>query len=173
MLKRVIIGGSSEIPSWITMNADPSTNPDILSDICELNQIEENSISVFYLSHVLEHIPLYKVEKTLNKLFKAMTQHGSLYISVPDLSVLTDHLKDPRLGIQQKIHVLRMIYGGQVSDYDFHYFGYTYELLSYFLSNAGFSKIEKVEQFNLHKDTSEFRPYFDTPISLNVICHKS
>ena len=47
MLKRVIIGGSSEIPGWITLNADPSTNPDILSDICELKNIEDNSVSVF------------------------------------------------------------------------------------------------------------------------------
>jgi predicted SAM-dependent methyltransferase len=172
MLKRVIIGGSSEIPGWITMNADPSTNPDILSDICDLKNVEENSVSVFYLSHVLEHIPLFKVEETLKKLFNAMTKHGSLFISVPDLNVLSDHLRDTRLGIDQKIHTLRMIYGGQVSDYDFHYFGYTFEVLSYFLDKTGFKNIEKVRRFNLHNDTSNFAPYFETPISLNVICHK-
>lgn len=173
MLKRVIIGGSSEIPGWITMNADPSTKPDILSDICDLHNIENNSVSVFYLSHVLEHIPLIKVEETLRKLFDAMTEHGSLYISVPDLNVLSDLLRDNRLGIDQKIHVLRMIYGGQISDYDFHYFGYTFEVLSFILEKVGFNKITKVKNFNLHKDTSNFAPYFGIPISLNLICHKS
>lgn len=172
MLKRVIIGGSSEIPGWITMNADPSTNPDILSDICDLKNVEENSVSVFYLSHVLEHISLFKVEETLKKLFNAMTKHGSLFISVPDLNVLSDHLRDTRLGMDQKIHTLRMIYGGQVSNYDYHYFGYTFEVLSYFLDKTGFKNIEKVRRFNLHNDTSNFAPYFETPISLNVICHK-
>ncbi|WP_146100118.1 hypothetical protein [Limnohabitans sp. TS-CS-82] len=173
MLKRVIIGGSSEIPAWTTMNADPSTNPDILSDICDLSQIEENSVSVFYMSHVFEHIPLFKVESTLKKLFTAMTSNSTLYISVPDLSILGKQLESQQLGIQQKIHVLRMIYGGQVSDFDFHYFGYTFEVLSFFLQAAGFHNIRKVKYFNLHKDTSNFSPYFDTTISLNIICHKS
>jgi predicted SAM-dependent methyltransferase len=172
MLKRVIIGGSSEIPGWITLNADPSTNPDILSDICELKNIEDNSVSVFYLSHVLEHITLSNVEKTLKKLFVAMTNNGSLYISVPDLEVLGEHLRNKDLGIEQKIHVLRMIYGGQISDFDYHYFGYTFEILNYFLKKSGFENIEKVKSFNLHKDTSEFTPYFGVPISLNIICHK-
>ena len=173
MLKRVIIGGSSEIPGWITMNADPSTNPDILSDICELKYIENNSVSVFYLSHVLEHIALSNVESTLKKLFAAMTSNGSLYISVPDLEVLGVLLCNKELGIDQKIHVLRMIYGGQISDFDYHYFGYTFEILNYFLKKSGFEKIEKVKSFNLHKDTSDFSPYFGVPISLNIICHKS
>lgn len=173
MLKRVIIGGSSEIPGWISLNADPSTNPDIISDICELKNIEDNSVSVFYLSHVLEHITLTNVEKTLKKLFVAMTNNGSLYISVPDLEVLGEHLRNKDLGIEQKIHVLRMIYGGQISNFDYHYFGYTFEILNFFLKESGFVNIEKVKSFNLHKDTSEFTPYFGIPISLNIICHKS
>lgn len=173
MLKRVIIGGISEIPGWITMNADPTTNPDILSDICELKNIENNTVSVFYLSHVLEHISLSNLEPTLIKLFNAMTKNGSLFISVPDLEVLGDLLKSNELGIEQKIHTLRMIYGGQISDFDYHYFGYTYEVIKHFLEKTGFTNIEKVKSFNLHKDTSDFTPYFGKPISLNIICHKS
>jgi predicted SAM-dependent methyltransferase len=170
---KVIIGGDSAIPDWKTMNADPATNPDILSDIVNLSGIESNSVSVFYLSHVLEHIRLTDVLATLSKIYDAMNMNSTLFISVPDLTILNQLLHDKSLDINQKIHVLRMIYGGQISNYDYHFFGYTYEILEAFLKNTGFSKIRKVEDFSLHKDTSNFKPYKGIPISLNVICHKS
>jgi predicted SAM-dependent methyltransferase len=171
--KLIIIGGNTKIPGWVTMNADPATDPDILSDICELKGIENNSVSVFYLSHVLEHIRFPQVIPTLNKLYKAMNENSSLFISVPDLTTLGNLLHDKDLNNFEKIHVLRMIYGGQISDFDYHYFGYTFEILSAILQTVGFVGIRKVDEFNLHIDTSSFSPYKNTPISLNVVCHKS
>jgi predicted SAM-dependent methyltransferase len=169
---KVIIGGSTDVPGWTSMNADPATKPDILSDISELKGIEPNSVSVFYLSHVLEHIHLPNIVPTLTKLYNGLMDQGKLYISVPDLTVLMHLLHHGELDINQKIHVLRMIYGGQVSNYDFHYFGYTYEILKTFLEHSGFINIQKVDFFGIHKDTSDFSPYFNTPISLNIICQK-
>jgi predicted SAM-dependent methyltransferase len=170
---KVIIGGESAFPDWKSMNADSSTSPDILSDITALSGIDENSVSVFYLSHVLEHIKLTDVLLTLSKIYAAMNKHSTLFISVPDLTVLSQLLQDNELDINQKIHVLRMIYGGQISNYDYHYFGYTYEILEAFLKTTGFTKIRKAKYFSLHKDTSSFTPYKGIPISLNIICHKS
>jgi len=169
---KIIIGGDSSFPDWKTMNADPETNPDILSDITTLSGVEANSVSVFYLSHVLEHIRLPDVLATLSKIYVAMNKHSTLFISVPDLTILNNLLHDTSLDINQKIHVLRMIYGGQVSEYDYHFFGYTYEILDAFLKTTGFSKIRKVKNFSLHNDTSSFAPYKGIPISLNIICHK-
>ena len=66
---------------------------------------------------------------------------------------------------------MRMIFGGQVDNYDYHYFGWNYEFMYDYLSVAGFSKINKVGSFGLFNDTSEFKPY-GFPISLNVIAIK-
>ena len=172
-IRRILIGGSTNIPGWITFNADPSTQPDILGDIREIQVIENDSVGVFYLSHVLEHVELSQVLPTLTKLYAALTKHGSLFISVPDLSILTSFLSDAELDINQKLHVLRMIYGGQISRFDYHYFGYTYEILSAFLAAAGFVGIRKVKYLDIHRDTSSFAPYKGIPISLNVVCHKA
>jgi len=64
-----------------------------------------------------------------------------------------------------------MIFGGQKDEYDFHYFGWDFELLSGLLKNVGFKKIEKVRSFSLFDDSSDLAPYGE-PISLNLIAEK-
>ena len=70
-----------------------------------------------------------------------------------------------------KIHVLRMIFGGQTDDYDFHYFGWNFGFLKSALDKTKFIKIEKVINFNLFEDTSNYKPY-GFPVSLNIIAYK-
>ena len=38
-----------------------------------------------------------------------------------------------------------MMFGGQVDDFDFHYFGWDYTLLESYLLGCGFKKVEKVK----------------------------
>ena len=66
---------------------------------------------------------------------------------------------------------MRMIFGGQVDPHDFHFFGWNQVFLTHFLTQAGFSAVDRVESFGLFADTSEFKPY-GFPISLNVIATK-
>ena len=44
---------------------------------------------------------------------------------------------------------MRMIFGGQTDEYDFHYFGWNYAIMERFILNAGFIKCEKVKGFSL------------------------
>ena len=66
---------------------------------------------------------------------------------------------------------MRMIFGGQIDDYDYHYFGWNFEFLSDHLKKANFTRIEKVNSFNLFDDTSDYKPY-GFHISLNIIAYK-
>jgi len=169
---KIIIGGEANIPTWKSMNANPELNPDYLSDLIELKGLVDSTVSVFYLSHVLEHIKLPNLLPTLSKMHSKLIDGGTVYISVPDLDCLSKLLSEASLDINQKIHVLRMIYGGQVNEFDYHYFGYNFEILEAFLKNSGFRNIRRVKNFDLFRDTSSFAPYFSRPISLNIICHK-
>lgn len=171
-LINLLIGGKTDKPGWTTLNADPSTNPDIVSDIRTLEGVASGSALTVYASHVFEHIELKDTLPTLKRINEIMAPNGKLYLAVPDLTVLMQLLHDQRLDINQKIHVVRMIFGGQISSYDFHYFGYTFELLAAFLASCGFDRIRKVDSFDLHQDTSDFAPYFKKRISLNVTCQK-
>ena len=66
---------------------------------------------------------------------------------------------------------MRMMFGGQIDDYDFHYFGWNFEFLNDYLMSSNFSKVERVNSFGLFEDTSNYKPY-GFPISLNVIAYK-
>lgn len=67
-----------------------------------------------------------------------------------------------------KWHALRMMLGGQVDEYDYHYVGFNQQILYDFLKQAGFSDAVRVDSFGIFSDTSDFKPY-GFPISLNVI----
>ena len=66
---------------------------------------------------------------------------------------------------------MRMMFGGQIDEFDYHYFGWNYEFLNSYLNEAGFTKNERVKTFNIFNDTSSFAPYGPL-ISLNVIAYK-
>ena len=87
------------------------------------------------------------------------------------MDVLFKQFLDKKSDPKMKIHIIRMIFGGQTDQYDFHYFGWNFELLNGILKNIGFKNVEKVEKFSLFKDTSDYAPY-GFPISLNVIAYK-
>ena len=102
---------------------------------------------------------------------RVLSKKGKFYISVPDMDVLCKIFLDSKAPPQVKLHVLRMMFGGQVDEYDFHYTGWNFQFMNHFLLKAGFDKIERVKSFSLFKDTSDYAPY-GVPISLNVIAHK-
>ena len=109
--------------------------------------------------------------KTLKGIHRVLKDGGKFYVSVPDMDILCKLYLDPKINLKNKIEVMRMIYGGQVDEFDFHYFGWNMPLLETFFKDAGFKKFERVKSFSLFNDTSEFS-FNGVPISLNVIAYK-
>ena len=87
------------------------------------------------------------------------------------MDILCKIFIDPKSSLDMKWHAMRMIFGGQTDMYDYHYMGWNLLFLNGYLKKVGFRKIEKVKNFSLFKDTSEYAP-FGEPISLNVIAYK-
>lgn len=96
---------------------------------------------------------------------------GKFYVSVPDMDILCKIFIDPKAPLKVKFHTMRMMFGGQIDDFDFHYFGWNLEFMKEFLTKSGFKKIDRVKSFSLFKDTSDYAPY-GPPISLNLIAYK-
>ena len=67
---------------------------------------------------------------------------------------------------------MRMMFGGQIDKYDYHYFGWNFEFLKDYIQDAGFKNMKRVDSFGLFDDTSDFAPYNNVRISLNVIAYK-
>jgi len=74
--------------------------------------------------HVLEHVPQQRVLDTLKGVFRILKPGGRFCVSVPDLDILCHTFINPSASRTVKFHVMRMMFGGQVDQHDFHYFGW-------------------------------------------------
>ena len=165
------IGGEEKKEGWKILNIQQKPDVDFIGDITDLSQFEDNSIEEIYASHVVEHVAQKKVETTLKGIHRVLKDSGKFYVSVPDMDILCKIYLDPKAPPKVKFHTMRMMFGGQIDDFDFHYFGWNFQFMNEFLLKAGFKKIERVKSFSLFNDTSDYAPY-GPPISLNIIAHK-
>jgi len=165
------IGGEEKKEGWKILNIQQKPDVDFIGDITDLSQFEDNSIEEIYASHVVEHVAQKKVETTLKGIHRVLKDSGKFYVSVPDMDILCKIYLDPKAPPKVKFHTMRMMFGGQIDDFDFHYFGWNFQFMNEFLLKAGFKKIERVKSFSLFNDTSDYAPY-GPPISLNIIAYK-
>jgi predicted SAM-dependent methyltransferase len=85
---KIEIGGQRNMPGWTEYNnrdSEPGENFNIITD--EFN-LPDNSVEYFYMSHVIEHIPIVCAEKVLTKFYKKLKDGGKLRIVCPDLEIL-------------------------------------------------------------------------------------
>ena len=169
------IGGMEKKEGWkilnIQKNEGREKHVDLVGDITDLSQFDDGSIEEIYASHTVEHIDNNDVQKTLKGIHRVLKDGGKFYVSVPDMDILCRLFLDPKAPLKIKYEVMRMMFGGQVDEFDYHYFGWNMLLMEYFLKDAGFKKIERVKSFSLFNDTSELS-FHGVPISLNVIAYK-
>lgn len=91
------------------------------------------------MTHVLEHFPMKDVQKVLLLVKSLLVPSGRLYLEVPNfywhsLGILTN----PR-----DRQMVEYAFGGQLNEWDFHYNGFTPEILHEDLTTAGF-KVEEL-----------------------------
>ena len=165
------IGGQKTKEGWKILNIQKNDCVDFVGDISDLSQFGNETIDEIYASHVFEHIPQNKIIDTLSGINRVLKKNGKFYVSVPDVDTLFHSFLSPLASKEIKWHIMRMIFGGQIDDYDYHYFGWNFEFLRDHLQKTNFTKIEKVDSFKLFDDTSDYKPY-GFPISLNVIAYK-
>lgn len=155
------------------MNAVPGPSVDHVCNANDLSQFSDNTFAEIYASHIVEHLD-YKEEliKTLKEWNRVLEPGGKIFISVPDLDVLSELiLKKDELDINQRFLVMRMIFGGHMDEYDYHVVGLNEEFLAYFLNESGYVNITRVKEFGLFEDTSSMM-FNGVLISLNLIAEK-
>jgi len=165
------IGGKEAKEGWKILNIQPAPGVDFVGNIADLGQFGDRSVDEIYASHVLEHVPQGAVPPTLAGLYRVLRKGGRLMVAVPDMDVLCRVFLRADLDTPTRYEFMRMIFGGQVDAADIHYFGWNFEFMQHFLSDAGFMNVERVESFGLFQDTSEYRPLGER-ISLNVLAVK-
>lgn len=96
---------------------------------------------------------------------------GKLMVAVPDMNILAQLFVSPELKGEDTVFVMRMMFGDQLDDSDFHCIGFDLEILGVHLFLAGFEDIHRVKSFGLFQDSS-VQEFHGIPISLNVEAKK-
>lgn len=168
---RLHLGGEHVKPGWTIVNAQAKPGVDVVGTVTDLSMFPDGAAAEVYASHVYEHLSNREVGAALREARRVLAPRGVLMVAVPDLEVLTRLLTHPALPLQDRWHVQRMIYGGQIDAYDFHKTGFTFALLEAVLHEAGFEAVARVADFGLFPDTSRLE-FAGVPISLNVRASK-
>ncbi|MFT4414404.1 FkbM family methyltransferase [Fredinandcohnia humi] len=171
-LKKLHIGGVEKKDGWEILNALDEDYVDYLGDARNLQQFTDNTFDIIYASHVVEHFDYKDMVKILKDWYRVLTPGGKIFISVPNFEVLAELFLDKvNLNLSERFHVMRMVFGGHINDYDYHFVGLDKEILSDFLKQAGFVNISEVDEFGLFNDTSNL-VFKGRKISLNLIAEK-
>ena len=156
---------------WFCVNVQGGC--DITRPMHDLRGLPDEAVSAIYSSHTLEHAGLGDghAMATLKEWFRVLKPGGLLLISVPDLPTLARLYLSPSLSFEQRMKVMRMMYGAQSDQFDHHHVGFDDSLLLAAVAEAGFCNAERVGDFRLHDDTSAMR-FLGVFISLNVAAHR-
>lgn len=168
---RLHIGGREKHPDWKIFDALERPEVNFVGNAADLSQFADDSIEAIYASHVLEHFHHSLGNELVSVLLewrRVLLPNGKLYISVPDLQTLSWLFLSPMAGFQHRLQIMRMMFGGQVDQYDVHKVGFDCEILFTYLQAAKFSDYERVENFELFQDCSNL-VFLGYPISLNVV----
>ena len=173
MPRKLHIGGKQPHPDWEIFNIQESPDVEHVGDAKDLSRFEDQTFDELYASHTLEHFDYNgPLQKVLKEWYRVLKPEGKLYISVPDMDVLCRlFTMKEKFTIQGRFHLIRMMFGGHVDEYDYHYVGLYYDIVNSVLAGAGFQKVLKVENFGFFEDASTIC-VGDIPISLNVIAFK-
>ncbi|MEH2158841.1 MAG: methyltransferase domain-containing protein [Nostoc sp.] len=169
------IGGEKIHPDWKIFDIEGRPEVDYIGNASDLSQFESNSIAAIYASHVLEHFSHAidnELINTLTEWHRVLKPGGQLFISVPDLKKICWFYLHPELTVVERLHLMRIIFGGHTNIYDVHKVGFDFEILSICLEEVGFTEYQQVEQLDLFDDCSKIR-VLNTLVSLNVIAQKS
>ena len=169
---RLHIGGTEARAGWKLLNIEPGPGVDFVGDCSDLGRFVNGSIDEIYASHVLEHLSYVSdLPAALKEWHRVLGPGGRALISVPDFEVVCRLFLDPQRDAAQRFYLMRVAFGGQQDVHDFHFVGLSFELLTIYLSGAGFSRVERTGDFGLFDDSSA-QQFQGTPLSLNVIAFK-
>jgi len=176
MMKKVKLHlgcGDKILKNFINVDIRLDLGADIIDDVGKLNSIEDNSIDLIYVCHVLEHFGREEYISVLKRWYTVLSDGGVLRVSVPDFEkVATMYNSDYPLK-----NLMGLLYGGQTYEHNYHYITFDFNTLKDDLESVGFKDVKFWDwRTTEHADVDDFSqayiPHMDKDngvlMSLNV-----
>lgn len=140
-MKLIVGANRRQVPGWVHHDVLDLPGIDVRCDFWDLpKHIEPASCEEIQMTHVLEHFPMKRTREALELVYGLLKDGGKFYIEVPNFTWHAEMiLRNPR-----DRQIVEYAYGGQLDEFDFHYMGFTPEILEEDLIATLFS-IESLE----------------------------
>ena len=158
-MRNLHIGGKIVHKDWEIFNIEDAEWVDHVGNAVDLSRFEDETFDAVYASHVLEHFDYNSLAG--DSLHHAMAEWkrvlkigGKLFLSVPNLDRLCELFLDKTLPFDDRVQVMRMIYGGHTNEHNYHYVGFDKDLLLSVFAEAGYKKVWHIKNFGIFDDSS-------------------
>lgn len=133
---RLVLGaGTRQKDGWKHHDVQPLDGIDYVCDFWMIGAfVEDGSCEAIEMTHMLEHFPMKDVQRVLKKIWGLLQPGGELYIEVPNFEWHAKEIVADPLNRQ----IVEYAFGGQLNEWDFHYNGFTPDILAQDLVEAGF-----------------------------------
>lgn len=146
---------------------------DVVDDISQLKNFENDSVSLIYCSHVLEHFSRHEYKKVLQRWFDILKSGGTLRLAIPDFEKVVEHYNKHK-DIDM---IMGFLYGGQNYKENYHFCTWDFSKIKSDLESIGFSEVirydwKKTEHSNIDDYSQCYLPHMDKDngvlMSLNI-----
>lgn len=169
---------NKKMHGFINVDIRPEVNPDLIDDVFKLEKVQNNTIDLIYICHVLEHADFKESLEAIRRYYDVLKTGGVLRIAVPNMEAVFSHYfyhKDLKL-------LYSALWGSQRHPYDYHKSGWDFKTLEETLKTVGFNEVKlydwrKTEHFYVDDYSQAYFPHMDKEngklMSLNVEAIKS
>lgn len=134
-----------KLAGFLNVDIRQSVEPDLVEDAFTLESIKNNSVSLIYFCHGIEHANYSQARKALKRYYDILKDDGELRLAVPDMQAAMEiylyHNRDLKL-------IRSMLSGSQIenrAEFDIHYSHWDWQTLTEELKNAGFNRFERFD----------------------------
>jgi predicted SAM-dependent methyltransferase len=159
--------GRRHLEGWVNIDNRPDVGADVVAEVGAL-PYDDNSASIIYACHVLEHVPRPDVLPVLREWRRVLRPGGMLYVAVPDFKALASLYLEDNTPLWR---IIGPVMGRQDYPGNTHRVVFDYDYLAWHLTEAGFHSVcELAGGMGWEKDWDDYSwaEIDEVPISLNV-----